>query len=104
MPLINFISSLAASVGRKRNFNTAEKTKGIEPVQVRLVIVETNSYFQDPFSKEGVMTAKPKVGEQFRLMNFAKDTFIHSTTKVTSVIDESTFTTSNSKYRIEPIK
>lgn len=101
MALINFISSFAASVRRKKTFGTSGKRERSEPVQVRLVILETNNYFQDLFSKEGVMVDLPKVGEPFRLMDFAKDKFIHSTSKVTAVLDELTFTTSNSKYRIE---
>ena len=51
MALINFISSLAASVRRKKTFGTSGKRERSEPVQVRLVILETNNYFQDLFSK-----------------------------------------------------
>lgn len=101
MAFINFISSIASGIGRRRHSSKAEKAERKEPVQVRLIILETNNYFQDPIMKEGVMMRQPKVGEPFRLMNFTKDGFIHSTSKVTSVIDEFTFTTENSKYRIE---
>lgn len=104
MALINFISSLAASLSRRKGKEIIRKEERPETFQVRLTIIETTNYFQDSLVKEGVMVRQPKVGEPFRLMNFGMDNFIHSTTKVTAVLDKHTFTTANSKYRIDFLK
>lgn len=77
------------------------KKEELEPVQIKLTILETTNHITEPFIREGVMIQEPKVGQPFRIMNFAKNQFVHSTTKVTTILDKHTFNTENSKYKIE---
>lgn len=51
----------------------------------------------------GYMYSKPKIGERFRLTPYNDNTGI-STSPVTEIIDETTFHTLNSIYKLEKVE
>lgn len=89
------------------NYWNSAKVTEILPLKVsqpkiRLTMLSTKHEGQENFFKEGYTKEKYEVGEPFIIFNKEKDR-IYCTTKIVEIIDNYTFSTANTTYKIEPI-